>query len=300
MQASTILAEDIIEYERNPSLLDKFPKKNLVNIIKAGNYSNPTLGADIGITTVIVPGQVDEVTANVYRHAGSYNIPIDNIAGLDVGLARKKLEELIVLGAINGQAILNATNSLALLEPKLAAVEKIKKIAQKKGIHKALATVTDKDIEYIGAGDMRGLFKASLNKVLIDGITDTDIRKTMTAALDDVRKKECRLFGSAESITCGSVQWKLNTIPNVTVGPISWTGTTFAGLEASYRISASWSYSEMIDKMKSINSTSRIAHDYAKRAEDSISVGEGVDFVVDSKTGAEAGLRATSGVNAGK
>ena len=301
-KAEVIIAAILFEYEDHPEWLTAYPKKALVEVINARNFSKPTLGADIGINPVIAPGQIDGTMAELYRHGGSYNVKTEDMPGdsINTALIKQKLQELVILGAICGQALLYTIDDISVIEPGTRASEKFKKNAKKGGEHGALQQLTESDIKSLGEKDIYNLFRAGLNKVLITGITNQTIKSSMISALKDVQTKDCRFMESAGAVACGKVKWTMNTIPNVSVGPISWLGNGFAGYEASYDVSASWSYSDMLDIGKSINSTSKVSHDFSKKVDDAVALGNGIDYVTESRTGVDTALKTTSGVNFGK
>ena len=307
LNASVLLAAGIMEYERNPERMAIYPQKSLLAVITAARYSHPILAAHIGITSEVKPGVFSSEFEKIHEVNGKANELIDNVPGLQdhAPLVRQVMKEQIVLGAIGYQAIRYAQSDISLLKAELAPSKKFVKTRKNKGVSAALQNLTGEDLEILGAGDMENVFQSALNRVLIDGIQkDTKPSslfmrtKAALAAIDG----DCHYLVAqgTKSIICGGVEWRVGSAPNMTVGGNPWISPgSFGGMDATYRISGSWSYSEMMDKADSISNSSKVSNDKSAKIDDSITRGRGRDFVMNAKTAADRALKASGSTNVG-
>ena len=303
INASVLLATDIMTYERNPALIAKYPKKKLLAVIQSARYSHPVLAAQIGITGQVMPGVFSDQIDKLHDSAGRNNDLIEDVVGLrdHANLVRQTMKELIVLGAIGSQAIYYAQADISLLKSELPPAKKFVETRKTKGDAEALKGITGEALEVMGAGDMEGIFWNSLDRVLTSGITKESLQKRTNAALAAV-DGDChyRVATGNKSVICGGVEWNIGSAPNITVGGTPWISATgFGGLEASYRVSGAWSYSEMFDKMNGIGSSSKVSHDFSGKVDDSVTRTRGREFLINAKTAVNRKLGATGSRSVG-
>lgn len=300
VNATALLAQVFIPIEKNSKLLAGFPQKRLVEALKSKAYSRPTLNPDVGITGESQSGVFDNSLTELLHHAGSSNPYIATFPMVDEAKVLRIAENYLFVGAIGWQALRHVQKDVAILNPQLKAGKKITTTAKKKGIHTALKQVTDADIIELGEADIKVLFLSAVCRVLNEGIVDGDIADSLESAIKSLKSVPCRLKGNAETISCGIVLWALNNPPEVTVGGMQWLGKGFGGMDVSWRLSNAWSYSEALDKAATVNKTSNVAHEFAKRVDNSIAKGKGRDAITDMKAGVTASENATNDNTAGK
>jgi len=94
-------------------------------------------------------------------------------------------------------------------------------------------------------------------------------------------KSECVLAGAPEKIRCGTVTLILGPVPQLDVlGVRFFSENTFAGFSATYRVNASWSYSDVLEALRSTTRYRKFAEDVAQYSERLVALGRAREAVM--------------------
>lgn len=283
--AQTVFIDFLIELEQNPDMLANVPKQGLVEAIKMQILSNPKLLSDFGLGSKITEYAIDATRAEFLAKSAGTN---GNIAALtDEEPIREYIQALAIYGAIVGQSYIYLNEEIGKLDNALHTTGKKGRIT--KGVR-------DIKVEAVGSADFDILARSALYKVFQTGITDTMLKRTMERALNN--KSQCRFAksGDMDGIACGEIKLRLDSPPELLIAGVQWAGSSFAGYQGSYKMSSSWSYSQTLDKLQSVSQSSRIAVEYAKRAEDAESKGKGAEAVIAIKQGVDVSSKTNNSV----
>lgn len=283
--AQTVFIEHMMELEQNPEMLANVPMQGLVDAVKMEILINPKLLNDIGLGSQISEYAIDASRAEFLAKSAGTNANISTIT--DIKLIREYMQALAIYGAIIGQSYIYLNDDIAKLDTML-------KTKGKKG--RITKGVRDIQVAEVGAADFDILARAALYKVFQTGIVDTNLKRIMHRALNNTAPCRFAKSGDMDGISCGEFKVRFDNPGELFVGGIHWAGSQFAGYQGSYKMSSSWSYSQTLDKLQSVSQSSRIALEYAKRAEDSESKGKGAEAVIAIKQGVDISSKTNNSV----
>jgi len=282
MPAQTVFVEYLRELELGTTPLPPGTLPEMAELIKASIVTQPRYQVDFGLATVDGGYTNSRLESWLKEQAGN-KAPLSAVVNQsDIDKMRGYLKKSVVLGGAVGQAYHNLHNAVKAADPRIKGL----------GNPKDLKNV---EIAALGAEDFRRMARASLNAVLIGGITDRSILSSIKNSLVMI-DKDCRLFNEPSTVACMDVVVTLGNPTTVVVAGIDWTGKSFAGFSGNYRMSTGWSYSQTIDKLASYASSKRIADDVARRLEDSESKGDAREFAIEARTGVERAAKGNQSV----
>ncbi|QEM69505.1 hypothetical protein FO488_15970 [Geobacter sp. FeAm09] len=300
--AQAVFLDYLLTMEAYPSALDGMPQRQLVEVIRRGRLSNPLFPANVGLGASSGKYSIDE-TRKGYLHSQAGNSARLLAVGGDEAAVIAYAHDLAILGAIIGQAYLFLADDISALQTKIAEAEGRK--GRSRLISAPLRDATGRprpveaEITEIGAEDFQRMALGALIKVFREGIKDTWVKSMSNRLLSISDESGCVLKGAIDTVrvSCGPAILTFGNPAVLEIAGIQWAGTAFAGFEGRYRLSSAWSYSETLDHLQSIGKSSRIASDYAKRSEDSLSKGKSVDAVWDLREGVERSAKSSNSVN---
>lgn len=101
----------------------------------------------------------------------------------------------------------------------------------------------DYEITGLGADDLVSLAAAAW--IQAENITDRRIKQDLDRILLD--KTPCRLSGDVANIACGATVINLAAPPSLRFRTVEWYGGAFAGINATYKVSSSWSWQKALE-----------------------------------------------------
>ena len=220
--------------------------------------TKPVLPRDIGLSAEIAPGVIDTIKAQYISQAAQYNAPVTDLA--DEQAVRHYIQCLSYYGALIGEAYLNLNHDLQALD----ALQKDKS-----------GKIT---VSGIGYDDLCVLADGALKQAMVR-IKNPYIQTLYSQA--QRAKSECVLAGAPEKIRCGTVTLILGPVPQLDVlGVRFFSENTFAGFSATYRVNASWSYSDVLEALRSTTRYRKFAEDVAQYSERLVALGRAREAVM--------------------
>lgn len=202
------------------------------------------LPADFGLSAVVGQGGLINQTYQdwLYSMARS-NTLVSQVT--DEKTLRAYFRNVAEKGAIIGQAMIYLQGDLA----QLGGVKRTKNAFE---------------IIAIGADDLLALAQGA-HKRAQAGISDARIRNRLEEILSD--QAPCRLAGDPTSIKCGKSLLTLTVPPKLTFRGVEWYGHAYAGLDATYKVSSSWSWSQSLEHATTDSTFGRWAREQSEAAE---------------------------------
>ncbi|WP_281184734.1 hypothetical protein [Trichlorobacter lovleyi] len=111
----------------------------------------------------------------------------------------------------------------------------------------------DYEITGLGADDLVSLAAAAW--IQAENVTDRRIKQDLDRILAD--KTPCRLAGDTSKVQCGVTVIQLNAPPELRFRAVEWYGGAFAGINATYKVSSSWSWQKALEDSTGSSSFTR-------------------------------------------
>lgn len=200
----------------------------------------PRLAADLGLSTELPGGFVDTGKGRVLQAAASSNLSIRS-----VDADERAVLDLARCLAVYGETLKSAALTLSGSLGELANISRTKS----------------------GEVEVRGLGLEDLAR-LAKGLTLVAGEKPSGVKYERQISGPCRFAGSPDAIQCGAATVKIGPRPELIVAGVQVYGPgSYGGIQATYKISSSWSYSRQLEAMQSTSEFSRFASEVSKYAE---------------------------------
>jgi len=231
----------------------------------------PRLAADLGLSAELPSGFIDVGKGKVLQAAASSNLYIRA-----VDADERAVLDLAHCLAVYGETLKSASLTLSGSLGELANISRTKS----------------------GEVEVRGLGLEDLAR-LAKGLVAVAGEKPFVAKYERQISGPCRFAGSPDVIQCGSSTVKVGSRPELIVAGVQVYGPgSYGGIQATYKISSSWSYSKQLESMQSISEFARFAAEVSKYAEDLESRGRSKEAAMARKKAVDLASHGEKGMTA--
>ncbi|MBW2598561.1 MAG: hypothetical protein JRC60_00310 [Deltaproteobacteria bacterium] len=229
----------------------------------------PKLARDFGLSAEISPGIIDLVRANWLAKAAQSNMSMATVGTGPERAISEYMACIIIYGAIIGQAYINLNEDMNKLDLQTSP--------------DGTGTTT---VSGIGYDDLVKLARGALDRVLKNGTGDIANPVIQRLALRAIKWRPeipYQLDGSLEKIRHGSTQITLGAKPAMIISGVQWYGQAYAGMSGTYKVSAGWSWSDAIEKLKTTSEYSKAAEQISEYSDELASKGNSTEAVLVKK-----------------